>query len=88
MIEVVSIKEIIDKYKWDPNKNLNSLRLRYVHRGAANDIKWVEGRNVIMASEGFLEIRGPDDRITYIPFHRVNLIMDEGIIIFDRSKLK
>jgi len=84
---VFSIKRIIDKYKWDPNKYLNGLRIRYVHRGAANDIKWVNGSDIIRASEGFLEIRGRDERITCIPFHRVNLIKDGEQIIFDRSKL-
>ena len=38
---MVSIKLIIDNYKWDPDKHLNGLRISYVHRGAANDTKYI-----------------------------------------------
>ena len=84
---MVSIKDIINRYKWDPDKELAELTICYVHRGAENDLKWTRGSSVVRASGGFLEIRNEDGSMSHIPFHRVTLIREGGRTIFDRSQL-
>ena len=83
----MSVKELIDRYRWDPGKCISDLRICYIHRGAENDEKWVDGGMVKGAARGFMEIDDGRGGIAYIPFHRVKVVTDKGEVIFKRGEL-
>ncbi len=83
---MVSVKDIVDQYKWDERKNILDLSICYINRTPTTNLAWVNGRAVVRATAGFLELRGNHGNMTYIPFHRVTMIKDKGKIIFDRNK--
>lgn len=83
---MTSVKDIIDRYKRDENKNILDLLVCYVNRTPTTNLKWVSGRVIVRADAGFLDIRDTNGTMTHVPFHRVTMIKDKGQVIFDRNK--
>jgi len=71
---------ILNEIKW--RFDLNRCRVYYIHRGAPEDTKIVEGRAIKNIERGFLVLEGD----VYIPYHRVFRIDYNGKMIFERRK--
>lgn len=79
---------------WGPREALNELRWRhhdlpgalihYVHRGAPNDERVVEGARVLRLERSFMVLADRHGE-AWIPYHRVRLITRNGEIVWERK---
>ena len=77
---MVSVREVLNKIRW--TGDMQAVLIWYVHRGAPDDMKVVDGKHLSEVGRSFLLVDG-----SVIPHHRVFRIMYHGEIVFDR-KLK
>lgn len=75
-------KEVLDKYKWHPDLDLNDLKIVIEHRGAPDDKKIIEGRKVFELDSGFMKIKGTYREVK-IPYHRIIKIVEDGEVIWE-----
>ena len=59
-------REILNRIKWTGNKKLAEVEVWYVHRGAPNDRKMVEGHRILRLEPSFfiLDARGRETSIS------------------------
>ena len=76
-----NVRNILNEIKW--TKNLRNVEIWYIHRGAINNTKSIEGHEIIGIGQSFLETA-----TATIPYHRITKILFEGEIVFDRWNLK
>ena len=74
------IRDILNEIKW--TKNLEKVKIWYIHRGALNDTKVISGVELISFGRSFLETTKAS-----IPYHRIIKILYDDKTIFDRWKL-
>ena len=74
------IREILNEIKW--TKNLEKVKIWYIHRGALNNTKIISGIEIINIGRSFLETT-----TATIPYHRIIKILYDDKTIFDRWKL-
>jgi uncharacterized protein (UPF0248 family) len=71
------IREILNEIKW--TKNLEKVKIWYIHRGALNNTKIISGIEIVSIGRSFLETT-----TATIPYHRIIKILYADKIIFDR----
>lgn len=76
------LRVLMNKLKWT-EKNLNRFVIRYIHRGAPDDMREVTLSMVAQIGKGWFEISGEDSPI---PFHRVLEVVnsDTGEILWKK----
>ena len=74
------IRDILNEIKW--TKNLEKVKIWYIHRGALNNTKIISGIKIINIGRSFLETT-----TATIPYHRIIKILYDDKTIFDRWKL-
>jgi uncharacterized protein (UPF0248 family) len=74
------IRDILNEIKW--TKNLEKVKIWYIHRGALNNTKIISGIEIISIGRSFLETT-----TATIPYHRIIKILYDDKTIFDRWKL-
>ena len=74
------IRDILNEIKW--TKNLEKVKIWYIHRGALNNTKIISGIEIINIGRSFLETT-----TATIPYHRIIKILYDDKTIFDRWKL-
>ncbi len=67
------LRDILNRLKWTEGEK-NRFTIRYVHRGAPNDIREILLSEVSHVRKGWFVILGEED--SPIPFHRVHEVMD------------
>jgi uncharacterized protein len=72
-----NVRDILNEIKW--TKDLNTVEIWYIHRGAVNNTKSIQGHEITCIGRSFLETA-----TSAIPYHRITKILYEGRIIFDR----
>jgi uncharacterized protein len=75
-----NVRNILNEIKW--TKDLNTVEIWYIHRGAVNNTKIITGEEIIDIGRSFLETA-----TATIPYHRITKILYQGIIVFDRWNL-
>jgi uncharacterized protein (UPF0248 family) len=75
-----NIRNILNEIKW--TKDLHNVEIWYIHRGAVNNTKRINGEELTSIGRSFLETA-----TATIPYHRITKILYDGRIIFDRRIL-
>jgi len=76
-----NVRDVLNKIKW--TKDINHIEIWYIHRGAVNNTKRIEGHELTGIGRSFLETA-----TATIPYHRITKILFEGEVVFDRWNLK
>jgi uncharacterized protein (UPF0248 family) len=78
---MVSVREILNKIRW--SGDLGAVEVWYVHRGAPDNVKVIDGGSISDIDRSFLRING-----SLIPHHRVFRIVYYGEVFFEREPRK
>ncbi|MFP4001469.1 MAG: DUF504 domain-containing protein [Candidatus Natronoplasma sp.] len=73
-------RDILNELKWRHEKSLEKARIYYVHRGAPDDFRVMQGEDIEDLGRSF--IRTED---AHIPYHRVFKIDYEGEVLLERD---
>ena len=74
-----NVRDILNEIKW--TKNLEKVKIWYIHRGALKNTKIISGIEIIAIGRSFLETTTAN-----IPYHRITKILYDNETIFDRWK--
>jgi uncharacterized protein (UPF0248 family) len=74
-----NVRDILNEIKW--TKNLEKVKIWYIHRGALNNTKIISGMEITDIGRSFLQTTTAD-----IPYHRIIKIIYDDKTIFDRWK--
>ena len=74
-----NVRDILNEIKW--TKNLEKVKIWYIHRGALNNTKIISGMEITDIGRSFLQTTTAD-----IPYHRIIKILYDDKTIFDRWK--
>ena len=77
-----SIRNFLNKLMWDPRERPEEYTIIYVSRGEPNDRASVNCSRIIKVYHRGFEFKSSNDRITYIPFHRIIEIRRGKDIVF------
>jgi uncharacterized protein (UPF0248 family) len=72
-----NFKDILNEIKW--TKDLDKVKLWYVHRGAPNNTKILSGIDILRIGKSSL-----DTTTSTIPYHRIFKVIYDGEIVFKR----
>lgn len=82
-------REILNKLIWTDNPDLLNVVIHYRHRGAPDDLKAIEGHQIVSIERSYFiigsEIHKDYDKRTSIPYHRIEKIQQNGKVIYDRD---
>ena len=78
------LKNILNRLRWDSNKQPEDYLVIYRHRGAPNDMRQIRASRIKRLGKSYFTLEGEsNEEETVIPFHRVLEIrntLDESII--------
>ena len=72
-----NLRDLLNEIKW--TKDLHTIEIWYLHRGAPHDMKIISGSEIISLGKSFLETT-----TATIPYHRIIKILFEREVLFDR----
>lgn len=72
-------RDILNKIKWKENPNLENVKIWYIHRGAPDNTKIINGDKIVNLEKSFMRTTS-----AMIPYHRIIKIVYENKIIFKR----
>jgi uncharacterized protein (UPF0248 family) len=75
-------KIILNEIKWRDKFDLDKIIIYYLHRGSPNNIKMLNGVEIVKIGKSFIETNS-----SHIPFHRILEIKYGDKILFDRKRL-
>jgi uncharacterized protein (UPF0248 family) len=75
------IRDILNEIKW--TKDLEKVKIWYIHRGALNNIKIINGNEITGIGKSFLETPTAS-----IPYHRITKIFYGDEMIFSRWDIR
>jgi uncharacterized protein (UPF0248 family) len=78
---MATAREILNEYKWREDRDFLAIRVIYIHRGAKDDLKDLEGADILMLGKSFMKTT-----LAWIPYHRIVLIKYENKTIWKRKK--
>jgi uncharacterized protein (UPF0248 family) len=73
---------ILNEIKWTDKFDITKIIVYYLHRGAPDDIKKLDGIDIKKIDKSFIITNN-----SYIPYHRILKIIYENKILFERNKL-
>ena len=73
------IRALLNKIKWDENRDLLQLRVSYIDRGSLGDTSVVTGPEIVDIQQHFFETAE-----AMIPFHRIIMIRYDDEVLFRR----
>jgi len=76
----VNARDVLNEIKWRYSANLEGVEIWYIHRGAPDDMKIIEGSEVLNIGRDMLETESSS-----IPYHRIRRIIFNGMTVFDRD---
>ena len=79
----VTPRQVLNELKWRGGKDISTVEIWYVHRGAPGDAAVIRGREIRELGRSFFKT---DD--ASVPYHRIFRIEQDGKILFDRKRLK
>ena len=75
--------ELLLKFWHDPRYVFSEVHVEYVDRGAPGDRSTVSGRDIRILDAYYFEI-ATDQRVKYIPYHRIRKLTYESTIFWKR----
>jgi uncharacterized protein len=75
------IRDILNELKWRKKFIFQDTQIYYIHRGAPNNTKIINGSEITSIDKTFIETRE-----SMIPHHRIFKITYHKHILFDRKK--
>ena len=66
----ILIRDLLNKFKWDPKEDIRDYIIVYIHRGALNDRRQIPAHLIEKIYQGSF-LCTIDDEETIIPFHRI-----------------
>ena len=76
-------REVLNELKWRKDRDFSKVHIYYVHRGAPNDTKELEGWAITGLDQLFFHTDEAD-----IPYHRIFRITYDGQTVFYRENAK
>lgn len=77
-------REILNKLKWTDNPLLENIKIWFIHRGAPDNLKMINGTEIIAMEHFSFIIERDDGKQARIPYHRIKTITYNEAIIFSR----
>ncbi len=74
-------RDILNELKWRYKSSLEEAKIYYVHRGAPDDYRIMDGSEIEELNRSFIKTEEAQ-----IPYHRIFKIEYEGEIIFERER--
>ena len=74
------IRDILNEFKWMEKYKLDEIEIYYIHRGAINDTKIINGIDIKSIQKTFIETNE-----AMIPHHRIFKIIYKNKILFERE---
>lgn len=71
----------MNELKWRENRALEKADIHYVHRGAPDDFRIMNGGDIIDLGRSFIKLEE-----AHIPYHRVFKVEYDGEVIFSRPR--
>lgn len=88
-------RDVLNKLKWsvsekEGNKSekggLRNVVVKYIHRGAKDNIASFKGEEIVKIDRGFVVIKRENaEQESYIPYHRIIEIEKRGKVIWKRK---
>lgn len=69
-------KKVLDLMLWHPKRDISNCKITYLHRGAAGNLKTINGSEIKKLDQGFLML----EEDVLIPYHRIVKIECENLI--------
>ena len=76
-----NVRDILNEIRW--TKNLEKVKIWYIHRGALNNTKIISGIEITSIGKSFLETT-----TATIPYHRIIKILYGDKTIFNRWEFR
>ncbi len=73
-------RNIVNMILWHPDMQIAETEITYLHRGAPENLKTINGTSIAGLDRGFLILREG----TQIPFHRINKITYKNKILWKK----
>lgn len=71
-------RDILNMLKWRDEFGLAKAEISYVHRGAPNDLRAINGEDIVELEKSFF-LTGD----AKIPYHRIRKIVYRGSVLYD-----
>ena len=78
---MASVREVLNKIRW--SGDFDEVRIWFVHRGAPDDVKVIDGSSVSDVGRSFLQVGE-----SMIPHHRIFRIIYRDRVVFEREPCK
>jgi len=79
-VYMVNPRDVLNELKWHHRKDLDESEIWYIHRGAPEDTKIINGDEIKKIGRSFMYTE-----YGMIPFHRILKIVHRGKIVFERK---
>jgi len=76
-------RDVLNKLKWY-GQNLDRATVTIIHRGAPNDRREINGKDIINLGKGFMNVRSPEGEVE-IPYHRIVKIKVDNKVVWERD---
>ena len=73
-------REVLNELFWRDDRDMGSVRLAFIHRGAENDIKVVQGSEIVNLDRSFFHTS-----TSQVPYHRIVRIWYGNETLYDRD---
>ena len=73
-------RNIINMILWHPDLEITATKITYIHRGAPENLKTINGKSIVRLERGFLILKEG----TQIPFHRIVKITNNNKILWKK----
>lgn len=73
-------RTIINMILWHPDMEITETKITYIHRGAPENLKTINGDSFVRFERGFIILK--ED--TQIPFHRIVKITNNNKILWKK----
>jgi uncharacterized protein (UPF0248 family) len=74
----LTLRDVLNRIRWDREKTKLSYEVSYVHRGATGDKRTIPFSNIREIHSSWFMYTDPDDGDVMIPFHRVLEVREVG----------
>ncbi len=78
-------KNLLNELKWHPEKNLDNVKITFIHRGAEDDKKIISAYDIIDLGKSFFSYKSKYGE-THIPYHRVLNIKKDDQILWNKGR--
>ncbi|MGB7969804.1 MAG: RNA repair domain-containing protein [Methanobacterium sp.] len=73
-------RNIINMILWHPDMQITKTEITYIHRGAPENLKTINGNSIVRLDRGFLILKEG----TQIPIHRIVKITNNNEILWKK----